>query len=857
MDVRTANDLLHLSKEEPFDMPIIRFHFLFIVLFFSLSEAGCKHPNVRLKESLSIENEPSEWFFQQRSYPDSFFDVPAYRLSLIKVGNSDNQYRSQLSSGWNASWDLEGPTNIGGRINCVAIHPSNPNIMFAGNSTGGIFKTINGGSNWFPVFDSQPWLAISCIVFQPGNPTIMYAGTGDKNISGYPFIGDGIYKSTDGGNTWMHLGLSNEYIVSKIVIDPSNVNNIYAATMGLPFYKNSDRGVYKSTDGGVTWSQSLFVNDSTGAIDLLINPLNTQILYATSWNRIRNNHQTLVYGPDAGIYKTINGGTTWTKLINGLPTTDLSRIGITISGSNPNKLWAVFTDNTIDLQGIYATTDGGVSWNPINTPGPGIMGGFGWYFGNITVNPVNDNELWLCAVDLYHTTDGGVTWSGSFQTHSDNHDIQNVFANIWILATDGGIYKTIDGGANWNDIDLIPNNQFYRITYNPHQPGEYAGGVQDNGTNVGNAAVINNWQQVFGADGFQIRYHPTNPNIYYTEIQNGELFVTTDGGANFNGATNGIDPNDRRSWDMPYILNTNNPNELFTGTYRIYKNATGATTNWVAVSPDLTDGNIFGSRFHVITAIDQSTVNSNYLMAGTSDGNVWISTNSGVNWNIISTTLPDRYVTSVHFSPNAQNLAYVTHSGYKDGEFIPHIHKTTDNGISWTDISGNLPQMAVNDLQTYPGNDTVLFAATDAGVYGTLNGGQNWNRIGNNMRIIPVYDIDRDPFNNKLLAGTFARSMMSYPIDSIFASGIKENVISVTISVYPNPATDQITIKSERLISSPQHIYIYNAKGELVIQKLRNGKVEEHINIQNLPAGSYYLKCVADKLQGVVKFLKI
>ena len=823
-----------------------------LCLFFFIFIVSCKQG----KQGAGL-YEPSDWFSFQRSYPDQYLDLKAYKEALVSAANTNNTLRNMSVGGWNASWTLEGPTNTGGRINCVAIHPSNPNILYAGNSTGGVFKTINGGASWFPIFDNNSWLAISCIEFQPGNPNTIYIGTGDKNISGYPFIGDGIYKSTNAGATWSYLGLSDEYIISKIMIYPLNTNNIYAATMGLPFYKDNNRGVYKSTNGGVTWTQSLFVNDSTGAIDMVMDHSNPLVLYAATWNRIRNNHQTLVAGPDAGIYKTIDGGVTWNKLTNGLPTTDLSRIGLTMSGSDPNKLWAVFTDNSIDLLGIYRTTDGGATWSPINDPGPGIMGGFGWYFGRIEVNPVNENELWLCAVDMWHTLDGGVTWTSAWQTsdpHADKHDIQYQSASVWIMATDGGLYKTVDDGINWTDIDLIPNNQFYRITYNPNNPGEYAGGVQDNGTNVGNASVISNWQQIFGADGFQIRYHPTDPNINYVEIQNGELFVTTDG-VNYNGATNGIDPNDRRSWDMPYILNANNPNELYTGTYRVYQNLSGPITNWTAISPDLTDGIIFAPRFHFISAINQSDVNNDYLMAGTSDGNVWISLNAGVSWNNISATLPDRYVTSVHFSTTTQNLAYVTHSGYKDGEFIPHIHKTTDNGLTWTDISSNLPQLAVNDLQTYPGNDSILFAATDGGVYGTIDSGQTWNRIGNNMPIIPVYDLDRDPFSNKLLAGTFARSMWSFPIDSLLISGIEENSFNVNLSVYPNPASNYLTIQCDRFNFSPDQIYIYNAKGELVMNQSANVDARK-INIKNLPAGIYFLKIETGKMKGVARFVK-
>jgi photosystem II stability/assembly factor-like uncharacterized protein len=798
---------------------------------------------------------PGDWFFLQRNYPDFKSGQTSFRNALLSV---KTDLARQSSGGWNHSWTLEGPANTGGRINCMAIHPSNSNIMYAGSASGGIFKTTDAGMTWFPVFDDHAWLAVSTIVLDPSNPDVIYAGTGDKNISFTPFIGDGVYKSTDGGSTWNHVGLTNATIVSNIVIDPLNTNIIYAATMGIPFEKNNDRGVYKSIDGGLTWNQSLFVNDSTGAIDLLINPQNPQILYAATWNRIRNNHQSLVYGPDAGIYKSTNGGGTWTELTIGLPAGDMSRIGLTMSTINPDKIWAVYIDNTLDIQGIYRTDNGGSSWTTLNTPGFGVMGGFGWYFGRIQVSPVNDNELWLCAVDIYKTTDGGNNWSsasGFSSPHADKHDIIYKSPNNWILATDGGIYETPDGGQSWSDIDLIPNNQFYRITYNPHIPGHYTGGVQDNGTNTGNAFAVNNWQQIYGADGFQTRYHPFDPDIFYVEWQNGNINVTTDGGLSYSDATSGIDPSDRRSWDMPYIMNQNDPDELYTGTYRIYKNSNGPFGTWTAISPDLTDGVIFGDRFHTITAVGLSEVNSNYIIAGTSDGNVWISTTAGVNWNNVTAGLPDHFVTSVHFSPNTQNLAYATHSGYKENDFIPHVYKTTDNGATWTDISGNLPQLAVNDLLTYPGNDSILFVATDGGVYGTVDAGISWNRIGNNLPVVAVFDIDLDPFNNKLLAGTFARSMWSYPVDSILVSSGMDHQADVDITAYPSPAVDFIYISGAG-VNAMQTVDIYSVKGDKITCNQISEGMRKKIDISNLSKGVYFITLESRYGKAYRKFVK-
>lgn len=823
------------------------------ILICLLVITGCndlRKPGLSKLEKMSA---PGEWLILQRNYPDFTGKEEAFKAALAQT----LAFRSSSTNNWNYFWTLEGPTNIGGRFNCITLHPTNNSIMYAGSASGGIFKTTDNGVNWNPVFDDQPWLSISCITLQPGNPDVIYAGTGDKNISGIPFVGDGIYKSTDGGVTWNHSGLTSSRIISEVVVDPTNTNIVYAAAMGTPFIKDNNRGVYKSVDGGATWTQSLFVNDSTGAIDIIINPQNPQILYAATWNRIRNNQRSLVYGPDAGIYKSIDGGATWQLLGGGLPTGDISRIGITMSGTNPNKLWAVYVDNTLDIQGIYTTSDGGLNWTPVNNPGFGIMGGFGWYFGRIEVNPVNDNELWLCAVDIYKSTDGGNTWnsSGGFGSpHADKHDIIYKGNNNWLLATDGGLYETNDGGSSWSDIDLIANNQFYRITYNPHQSGLYAGGVQDNGSNVGNASSIDNWQRIFGADGFQMRYDPSDPDIVYAEYQNGGIVASTDGGFSFMDITQTIDPNDRRSWDMPYILNPANPQEMYTGTYRVYKNSGAPADTWIDISPDLTDGVIFGDRFHTITAIDQSALNNNHISAGTSDGNFWISTDDGANWNNVTTGLPDRYVTSVHFSPNNQNTIYVTHSGYKDNDFIPHVHRSANNGTTWTDISSNLPQLAVNDIYIYPGNDSILFVATDAGVFGSTDAGVSWNNVGNNLPPVAVYDIDYDPVNHKLLAGTFARSMWSFPVDSIL-TGMKEEGNSFQLSIYPNPSSEFIYISGMQLHDNDQiELYAADGKRIQIVPITDNSNIK--ISLKNIPAGNYFIAIKKNGEYSVKKFVK-
>jgi hypothetical protein len=425
-----------------------------------------------------------------------------------------------------------------------------------------------------------------------------------------------------------------------------------------------------------------------------------------------------------------------------------------------------------------------------------------------------------------------------------------------LLATDGGLYKLATDGQSWQDIDNIPNTQFYHVAYNPFQPANYYGGAQDNGTCSGNASDINAWYRIYGGDGFKPMFDPVDPMITYAETQNGGLAYSNDGGSWFNDMTNGIDFNDRINWDMPYIMSKSDPTVLYCGTQYVYK-MTGAPYGfWQPISPDLTDGDIYGARFHNMSCLEESPVNTNTLYAGTSDGNVWVSLDAGSTWSNVTGTLPDRYVTSIKASPNTSNVAYVTVSGYKDNDNIPHIHKTTNNGQSWTSISGDLPQLAINDVMPVSGDDNVLFVATDGGVYGTINGGVNWTRVGSNMPVIPVYDLELNESQQRIIAGTFGRSIMSFPLDSIpLPVGIKDmNKQSNALNLYPNPCHDRVTISSDEVVSS---IEIYDLNGKKVYSFTEAKKVVE-VNTDRLPVGTYISKVVMESGRVEVRrFVKI
>ncbi|MEM8906413.1 MAG: T9SS type A sorting domain-containing protein [Bacteroidota bacterium] len=721
---------------------------------------------------------PADHFFLQRSFPNGEYPLKTYKKAMRAVGQKARTLaRTNNQGGFATPWTIQGPGNTGARVNSIAIHPSSEDTIYAGFSAGGIFKTTDGGANWQPIFDDQPYLAIGDIVLDPQNPNTIYVGTGDPSITGYPFIGDGVYKSTDGGQTWAALGLSQPGIISKIEIDPTNSDIIYAASMGLPFERNFERGVYKSIDGGANWTQIFNIDDSTGVIDLLVHPDQPQILYAAGWTRIRTNQESAITSVGPKVFRSTDGGETWLALDGGLPNGLSSRVGLAIAPSNPNVIFALYIDANFDLMGIYKSSDGGDSWSLVidgNSLGlANIMGGMGWYFGRMRVHPTDPDQLYVLGLRTFHSVNGGLSWTnltpvtGPSSPHVDHHELTFSHLGNLYLGTDGGIYRQAAGSNTWEDIEQIPTAQVYRTAYNPHEPQIYYAGAQDNGTHQGNASTINSWTRLSGGDGFQMAFHPTNPNIRYVESQFGNIAVTIDGTI-YQSATLGIPASDRKNWDMPYIISPNNPSVLYTGTQRVYRNTTSGVSPWSPISADLTDGNIFGAGFHTISTLDESPQDSLSLYVGTTDANVWRTTDSGNNWERVDANLPERYVTSIKAAPDFAEQVYVTFSGYRQNDFTPLIYHSTDRGDQWTAIHGNLPQLAINDLYVLPNHaGNVLFVATDGGVYATTNAGVEWTRMGSNFPVVPVYDLAFNWENNLLIAATFARSILTFPLDSI------------------------------------------------------------------------------------------
>lgn len=811
-----------------------------------------------------------DWFTLRRCWPEKVPDVKAY-LQAMDLARHFSLAKTS-PAGFNTPWRAEGPDNIGGRINAIAVDPSDSSVIYAGNAAGGVFKTVDGGTSWKPVFDDLAYLAIGSITIDPQDHNTIYVGTGDPQNTIASYLGNGIYRSRDAGKTWTHLGLDKENIVAKIAVHPDSSNIIYAACTGTPFIRDNNRGLYKTTDGGKTWQNVLFLNQDAGIIDVILDPSNPSTIYATGWKTTYVDVNAFS-SPVNQIYKSTDAGKTWKIMGNGLPLFNMGRIGLVISKKNSNKLYAFVCDSShyTELMGVYKTTDGGDHWTILPTTGldTPVLGHFGWYFGKLGIDPVNDDNIYLCSVDLWKFNGSTSTWSMAapawftYEVHADKHDLQWVDDDHFIIATDGGAYKYERSTDHWRFLSGIPNTQFYHVAVNPFDSINYYGGAQDNGTSSGNAKNRENWQRISGGDGFQPLFSRTDPDLSFSEYQNGEIQNMLEFSIFFNPQSY----NDRVGWDMPYISSTHTDNTYYAGTYRVFKNTGTNASQWQPISQDLSTGKpaTYPQNRNIITTLSESPLSASCIYAGTSDGNVWKTENGGTNWTQINGNLPVRYVTSVKASPNNAKTVFVAHSGYKYNEYIPHLHKSTDLGGSWTDISGDMPPVGINDILVMPyANDSLIFLATDAGVYGTLNGGQNWYRLGSGMPVLPVNDIEYNPANRRLIAGTFSRSLLTYPMDSIvsrFTSGIDyKNQQSIGLSIFPNPVGSQlnISIADQSATKANYSLSIINLSGKCVY----NATVKEGSSTLQLPEnmaqGAYILQVSSEK--GTLasrKFLKI
>jgi len=723
-----------------------------------------------------------------------------------------------------------GPANMGGRVVEIAAVESNPAVFYFAAATGGIWKTTDSGTTWNPVFDqSGGSLCMGAVAAAQSNPAVVWAGTGEGNILRSMSAGDGVYKSTDGGQTWKFMGLKESRQVARIVIHPKNADIVYVAAMGHAFGGNPERGVYKTADGGKTWQRVLYLDDSTGCTDLAMDPSEADVLYACMYTYRRDamsgSTPRTEYGPNAGLYKSIDGGKSWERLKNGLPTSLLGRCGISVYRKNPNTVFAIVQTNQggkgkgmggaakggDNASGIFRSDDKGATWARVSNhyPSPEI----GFYFGQIRVDPNDDQRVYVLAVSFTYSTDGGKTFSNAQAGHADHHAlwINPKNSDHLILGNDGGLYVSKNRAKTFQAIRGFAIGQFYGICVDMRKPYHVYGGLQDNGSWGGPSATHNetgialaDWRTIGGGDGFYCQADPNDPNTVYCESQMGALqrvdLKAGGGGGMGMGGGKGIRPKGgdyRFNWNSPILLSPHDSKTVYFGGQYLFKSPDRGD-NWEKVSPDLSRGGVAADTGHTITTIAESPKKAGVLWVGTDDGRVHISRDGGKNWTEVTKNVPilakekDNFswITRVHCSEHAEGTAYLTVDRHRNDDLKPYAYKTTDYGASWKSVSGDLPKEGnLHCIRDSSKNPNLLFVGTEWGVYGSLDGGQRWHHMKTGIPPkVLVHDLLIHPRDRDLVIGTHGRSI--YVVDISHLEQMTPNVLASDVHLFDvRPAT--------------------------------------------------------------------
>ncbi len=717
----------------------------------------------------------------------------------------EQHMRMKKSSLFGLEWISLGPVMNSARVEAVQCDPSRPGTWYVAFGSGNLWKTINHGLTWKPIFENQSALGIGDIALAPSNPDIIWVGTGEslKKPRNFTMPGTGVFRSDDGGKTWRNTGLPDSYHIGEVAVHPQNPDVVFVAVLGHFWSTNENRGLYRTVDGGKTWEHVLYVNERTGANDVVIAPSNPDVIYVSMWE---NNPG--VSGQESGVYRSSDGGATWKRLRGGLPDgPQTGRIGLAVSWSNPDKVYAL-VDNLSKKNRLYAevyrTLDGGQTWMRTHKDELHIFSRIGWYFTDCYVNPQDDDEIFGLGVRVAHSTDGGKTFGliggDVFHLFPNQAEVLHLdHCEMWInpenpnhlaLGNDGGLYISYDKGKSWMHHNNIPAGEFYDVSVDNQDPYFVYGGTQDDSSVYGPAREWNpkyqdEWQYVWldawaGGDGCYTMADPLDPNIVYTSSQEGGIF-RKDMKADRSVGIRPRLPEGHKgklnyNFIAPYIISQHNPLTLYHAGNYIFKSLNRGDS-WKLISPDLSQSAFEGKNSVAAGAIAESPLEPGVLFVGTDKGAFWVTRDDGRNWMEYSEGLTDGYIRSICPSRFSTSRVYVAVTGINYDDLGNHLYVSEDYGKTWRSIVANLPDEVAYVILEDPVNENILYAGLYRGVYITVDRGKNWSLLGPKMAAAAVSDLVMQEREMDLVVGTHGRGIYKMnirPIQEAFKNGIPQ-----------------------------------------------------------------------------------
>lgn len=706
------------------------------------------------------------------------------------------------SSEFGLEWISLGPVMNSARAETVQADPARPGTLYAAFGAGNLWKTTNNGLTWKPIFNDQSALGIGAMVLAPSNPDVIWLGTGVnlKKPRNFTHPGTGVFRSDDGGETWKNMGLHDSCHIGKIAVHPRNPDIAWVAVLGHFWTPNPNRGIYRTTDGGKSWQHVLYVNERTGAADVVVAPSDPNVLYASTWEIYPG-----IYGKDSGVYRSSDGGTTWTRALGGLPDGQKTgRIGLAVSWSNPDKAYAL-VDNLNKEKApaaeVYRTTDRGKTWSRTHREELEIFANIGWYFTRCYVNPGNDDEVYALGIRLAHSTDGGGTFRliGGNVFHlfpSPAEPLHLDQCDLWInprnpselaLANDGGCYISYDKGKSWLHLNNLPTGEFYDISVDNENPYRVYGGAQDDASVVGPARewdprFPDGWKYIWldawsGGDGCYTMPDPQDTNIVYFSSQNGGIMrkdMRADRSRNIQPRLpKGQAGTLKYNFVSPYLISAHSPQTLYHAGNFVFKSLNRGDS-WALISPDLSVSVDAARASTAVGALAESRIVPGLLYAGTDKGAFWVTQNDGRQWVEHSAGLPDKYIRSICPSRFQRTRVYVAVTGINEDDLSRHLFVSEDYGNNWQSITGNLPDQVANVILEDPVNENILYAGMYRGVYVSVDRGRSWSLLGREMPAASVSDLVIQEREMELVAATYGRGIYKMAIRSIqeaFKSG--------------------------------------------------------------------------------------